>query len=419
MPTSILPKLLICTALASGPAGPSASPPGPPGCFVEKTILRSARTPAEIDPPPPLAKGGQGGWSRRDQLRDRGAIGFRGIGERVLDRQILSLLPPWGSVGAGGLRAPGFDRQVAHAPNRGVGPSTLILPHKGGGDQIKAPSLVRLTHDGLDKYRPSWSSDGRRLLFARREPDGSHIWQYVLDVRNGKSTVRRLTDRKDPEYNGVFSPDGARVLFAAITLSGTQGNLDIAVVNADGTGLKTVISDQGKLAHQDWPSWSPDGRRFAFTSTHEGNQEIYTAAADGTDLVRVTQSPGLDAHPAWSPDGCKIAFATDRWGGLELAAAKPDGTGLVRLTRSPGLDDYPAYSPDGSRLAFVSNRDGQFEVYLAAADGSDPFNLSRHPLRDTFPTWRPDGRGVTFVSNREGGFELYMQALEPLDAAKK
>ncbi len=203
--------------------------------------------------------------------------------------------------------------------------------------------LVRLTHDGLDKYRPTWAYDGHRLLFARRDPDGSHIWQFVLDVRDGKSAARRLTDRKEPEYHGIFSPDGARVLFAAITLSGTQGNLDIAAVNADGTGLKTLISDQGKLVHQDWPTWSPDGRRFAFSSTHEGKQEIYTAAADGADLVRVTQNPGLDAHPSWSPDGRKIAFATDRWGGLELVAAKPDGTGVVRLTRSPGLDDYPAY----------------------------------------------------------------------------
>ncbi len=278
----------------------------------------------------------------------------------------------------------------------------------------KPGPLVRVTHDGLDKYRPSWSPDGRLLLFARREPDGSHIWQYVLDVSNKSSKPRRLTDRKAPEYDGTFSPDGKHVLFTAITLSGTQGNLDIAVVNTDGTGLKTLgIDQEGKLALQAWPSWSPDGRRFAFSSTHDGNQEIYTALADGTDLVRLTQHPGLDGHPSWSPDGQKIAFATDRWGGLELASIRPDGTGLTRLTTSPGLDDYPVYSPDGSRLAFVSNRDGQFEIYVAASDGSGAFNLSHHPLRDTFPTWTPDSRGVTFLSNRDGVFELYTQMLAP------
>jgi TolB protein len=278
---------------------------------------------------------------------------------------------------------------------------------------VPREGLIRLTHDGLDKQRPSWAPDGRQLLFARHTSDGAHIWQYVLDVGTASSAPRRLTNRKDPEYSGVFAPNGARVLFVAITLSGTQGNLDIASIDVDGGGLKTVVGDQGKLSHQDWPAWSPDGRRFAFSSTHDGNQELYTATADGTDLVRLTQSPGVDAHPCWSPDGKTIAFATDRWGGLELAAVGADGTGLVRLTRSPGLDDYPAYSPDGARLAFVSNRDGQFEIYVAHADGTSPSNLSQHPGRDRYPAWTPDGRGVTFVSDRDGGSDVYSQDAGP------
>lgn len=275
------------------------------------------------------------------------------------------------------------------------------------------PAVVRITHDGLDKQRPSWASDGRRLLFARHEPGGAHVWQFVLDTRTPSASARRLTDRKEPEYNGAFSPDGSRVLFAAITLSGTQGNLDIVSVSADGGGLKSVVGDFGKLSHQDWPAWSPDGRRFAFTSTHEGNQEVYTASIDGGDLIRLTQHPGMDAHPCWSPDGKTIAFSTDRWGGLELASVRADGASVVRLTRSHGLDDYPAYSPTGDRLAFVSNRDGQFEIYVAHADGSAAANLTRHPGRDTFPTWTPDGRSVTFASDRDGGIDLYSQNATP------
>jgi TolB protein len=283
--------------------------------------------------------------------------------------------------------------------------TTLLGSHEP--EPLKPNSLHRLTRDGLDKQRPSWSPDGGLLLYARRESAGSQIWLYQHDAKNISSRPRRFTNRNAPEYNGVFSPDGTKVLFAAINLSGTQGNLDLVMANADGSNLRTITKDQGKLVHQDWPSWSPDGRRFAFSSNHEGNQEIYTAAADGSDLVRITQSPGLDAHPCWSPDGRRIAFSTDRWGGLELATIHPDGTGLTRLTRSHGIDDYPAYSPDGSRLAFVTNRDNQFEIYVAYADGSNPFNLSRHPLRDTFPTWTRDGHGVTYVSNRDGGFDLY------------
>ena len=288
----------------------------------------------------------------------------------------------------------------------------LLLTGADAPPERKPGPLIRLTRDGLEKERPSWAPDGRRLLFARHESGGMQVWQYVLDTKAPGATPRRLTDRKEPEYNGAFSPDGTRILFAAITLSGTQGNLDVAAINADGSGLKTVFAGTEGLSHQDWPSWSPDGRRFAFSSTHEGNQEIYTAQTDGTGLIRLTNSPGIDAHPCWSHDGRTIALATDRWGGLELASVRPDGSGLVRLTRSRGLDDYPSYSPDGRRLAFVSNRDGQFEVYVSASDGTGPVNVSNHPLRDTFPTWTPDGRGVTFVSDRDGECDIYTRRIE-------
>jgi TolB protein len=268
--------------------------------------------------------------------------------------------------------------------------------------------IVRITSDGLDKHRPAWFPDGKRITFAREDADGSHIWQYVMEPSN-PSSLKRLTDRKaGVEYNAAISPEGKRLLLVVISLSGTQGNLDIALLKADGTDLKIVAGDEGgKLSHQDWPSWSPDGKRFAFSSTHEGNQEIYVANEDGSHRVRLTQSPGQDAHPCWSPDGKRIAFATDRWGGLELASVSPDGSGLVRLTESAGLDDYPAYSPDSRSIAFVSNRDGQFEVYLASADGTNTMNVSRSPARDTFPTWTPDASTITWVSNRTGGAEIF------------
>jgi len=281
----------------------------------------------------------------------------------------------------------------------------LLAPADPGGQ------ITRLTRDDIDLQRPAWSSDGKMLAFSRHEAGGTHIWQYVMDMTATPPVARRLTKRETPDHNGVFSPDGKEMLLTIIPQSGTQGNVDIALIAVDGSGLATVAGDgDGGLSHQNWPSWSPDGSRFAFSSTHDGNEEIYSAKAGGSDVVRLTQSPGIDTHPCWSPRGDAIVFATDRWGGLELASVKPDGTGLTRLTTSPGLDDYPAVSPDGS-LAFVSNRDGNFEIYLAESDGSNPRNLTRNPLRDTQPTWTPDGKGVTFVSDRDGLGDLYTISL--------
>lgn len=275
-----------------------------------------------------------------------------------------------------------------------------------------AATLTRHTEDGLDKIRPAWSPDGKTLAFARMEVGDTSIVQYLIEPGHPGS-LRRLTDRSDPEYMAAFRPDGASLLLGVIHFNGTQGNLDIASINRDGTNLATVAGDvDGKLSFQEWPAWSPDGQRFAFSSTHEGNQEIYIANADGSEVERLTQSPGMDAHPCFTPDGTRILFSTDRWSGLELASMSLDGTDVQQITRSPGFDDFPAVSPDGTRIAFVSNRDGNFEIYISGIDGSNPANLTNNPGRDTHPTWTPDGRGVTFVSERNGGIDIYTQAVE-------
>jgi TolB protein len=293
----------------------------------------------------------------------------------------------------------------------GLWPIVVLLPrHLNARPADDGAGLRRLTTDGREKQRPAWSPDGSTLAFARHESVGTFgasIFEYLLDPREPQSP-RRLTSRELPEYHAVFSPDGSRLLLVVVAQSGTQGNLDIALISRDGTHLKIVAGDVGgKLSHQDWPSWSPDGSRFAYSSTHEGNPEIYLANVTGDGVTRLTQSPGYDAHPCFTPDGTRVVFTTDRWGGLELASTATDGTDLTRLTTSPGLDDFPAVSPDGRRIAFVSNRDGNFEIYVAKLDGSDPTNLTRSPARDTEPTWTPDGAGITFLSNRMGGVDLY------------
>lgn len=273
---------------------------------------------------------------------------------------------------------------------------------------------ARLTSDGLDKIRPLWSVDGRFLLYSRALPDGSSYIQLVRGSGAGgeEPEERRLTDRKETEYHGALSPDGRQVVLTVIPRSGTQGNCELASVGFDGSDLKVIQGDRdGKLSHQEWPAWSPDGKRLAFVSTHDGNQEIYTSAVDGSEVVRVTQSPGIDTHPCWTPDGTRLVFASDRFGGLEIVSTRTDGTDLVRLTKSSGVDDFPAVSPDGSRIAFSSNRDGQFEIYVMRVDGSGAANLTRWPGRDTMPAWHPDGRRLCFVSDRQGETDLYMMTV--------
>lgn len=290
----------------------------------------------------------------------------------------------------------------------------LVSASLWGADSAQ-DQASRVTFDGKEKIRPNWSPDGRTLTFARHESGGIHVFQYLLEPEKADS-LARLTKRKEPEYQGVFTPDGKRIAFVEITLSGTQGNLDIALINRDGTEYNRILGDTKGLSHQEWPSISADGKRVVYSSTHEGNQEIYTSAIDGGDVRRVTQAPGHEAHPSWTKDGRSILFATDRWGGLELAICSDDGSGVKRLTTSPGLDDYASVSPDGTSVAYVSNRDGQYEVYLMDLDGSNPVNLTMHPGRDTQPSWSPDGRSVIFLSDRAGGCDVYSLLVPPRKA---
>ncbi|NIV59296.1 MAG: hypothetical protein GWN48_28980, partial [Actinobacteria bacterium] len=90
------------------------------------------------------------------------------------------------------------------------------------------------------------------------------------------------------------------------------------------------------------PVWSPDGTRIAFTSFRDGDGEIYVMNADGTGLTRLTNDPATDQDPVWSPDGSQIAFVSDRDGNDEIYVMNADdGGGLIRLTNDGGRDRTP------------------------------------------------------------------------------
>jgi len=269
-----------------------------------------------------------------------------------------------------------------------------------------ASEPVKLTADGLLKQRPAWLADNRQLVFARHEDDTIRL--YLLDTQSGSE--QRLTDRDVPEYDAVPSPDGKSFLLAFDKISPNQGDIDIARWLPETKTFEPLIVTGDKLSHEEWPACSPDGKRIAYTSTRDGNQELYVCDANGQNSVRLTQDPAHDAHPCWSPDGKSIAFATNRWGDLEIALISSDASNLQRITDSTGLDDYPAFSPDGTQLAFTTNRRGALDIAKVEVSTGQSTLITDDEALDNFPTWSRDGR-LAFVSDRDGGFEIYVLEL--------
>ncbi len=205
--------------------------------------------------------------------------------------------------------------------------------------------------------------------------------------------------------------DGGTIAFT----SSQDGNMDIYIMEIqDGVGGDPRrLTDHPREDY--WPTWSPDGTQIAFSSVRDGNYEIYAIDVDGSNLRRLTDEPGDDLEPAWSPSGNKIAFMLYDAGRSSIYTMNPDGSGRQELTEDEGDHYLPKWSPDGAQIVFVSERDGNPEIYVMTADGSEQRRLTDDPADDNYPSWSPDGRRITFYSNRNGDSELYVVELETVE----
>ncbi len=239
----------------------------------------------------------------------------------------------------------------------------------------------------------------------------------------GGWVVSGIALNKAPDALGHSAPswsdDSTKVAFS----SDETGDLDIYVMNADGTGRVNLTNREAKDTD---PTWSPDGEWIAFLSRAQGNTDIHRVRPDGSGLSTLTSFPAqLYSRPVWSPDGSMIAFTSNRdaepppqLGPTPLpyfddvpefpgAAPRPelyvmnaDGSDQTRLTFNFLFDGNPTWSPDSQRLAFQSREDGDHEIYVVNVDGSSLTKLTDNEYADVFPAWSPDGQFIAFSSNR-------------------
>ena len=219
-------------------------------------------------------------------------------------------------------------------------------------------------------------------------------------------------------------------------------------MNVDGSNLRQVSSGEGVTTCS---FISPDGRQIIYASTHLGGKDcppkpdysrgyvwplyksydIFAADPDGSNLRRLTNTPGYDAECVYSPQGDKIIFTSARDGDLELYTMNPDGSNQKRITYTPGYDGGAFFSFDGKKIVWRASRPkdsaladyralladglirpGHLEIYIADADGSNVEQLTDNGKANFGPYWHPSGNYIIFCSNMasESGrnFDLFL-----------
>ena len=185
-----------------------------------------------------------------------------------------------------------------------------------------------------------------------------------------------------------------------------DGNNEIYSMRADGSNPLRLTNNG---AFDGEPSVSRDGTKVVFTSARDGNGEIYVMNADGTGQTRLTHSLGSDAHPSFSADGTKIVFTSNRDGvAHDIFIMNADGSNQTNVTNtpSPSGEFDPTFSPDGSKILYNQFDGNDPEIFIINVDGTGVVNLSDNPADDRSPRFSPDGTKIVFESYRNFNWEI-------------
>jgi Tol biopolymer transport system component/DNA-binding winged helix-turn-helix (wHTH) protein len=231
-------------------------------------------------------------------------------------------------------------------------------------------------------------------------------------ARLQKSAVRQLTTPPPAAEDRApsFSADGKRLLFVRSRGSGFPE--EIRAISADGGEETLLTSVAAEVVGA--PRWSTDGLSVIFSSNFGGKAGLWRVSSEKRESPIQINDAG--AEPAVSQQGALLAYDRGSHGlniwQLELSAtAKSEPSILVPLTGQTDQGPGPQFSPDGKKLAFMSDRSGTMEIWVSDRDGKNALQLTAIGNAGT-PRWSPDSKAIVFDANRKNGAGIYTVPLE-------
>ena len=200
-------------------------------------------------------------------------------------------------------------------------------------------------------------------------------------------------------------------------------SFDIFIASADGSNVRRVTDAPGYDAEA---TVSPKGDKIIFTSTRDGDPELYIMNIDGSNQKRLTHEKGYDGGAFFSQDGEKIVFRASRpktekeledynelvqYGyvrptALEIFVMNADGSDMKQITNLGKASFAPYFHPDGKKIIFSSNANSKtgrdFDLYTINIDGNELEQITFFESFDGFPMFTRDGKKLIFASNRFG-----------------